>query len=64
MLKRRLHPASLFLTDFISLFMYLFLAVLGLRGCAGFRCSKPRLLSSCSMRVSLAVASLLPEHGF
>ena len=40
MLKRRLHPASLFLINFI----YLFLAVLGLRGHASFSCGKPRLL--------------------
>ena len=42
-------PAGVFFLLFLNeLFMYVFLAALGLRCCTGFLCGEQGLLSSCS----------------
>ena len=48
----------------VILFMYLFLAVLGLRCCmwAFLRCGEQGLLSSCSQRLLIVLASPVAVH--
>jgi len=63
MLKRRLHPASLFLINFIYLCIYfwlcwVFVAVQALVA------ASPGYSPVAVCGLLIAVASLLPEHGF
>ena len=54
----------LLLLLFFLIFIYLFLAALGLGCCAFSRCSEQGLLFIAMCRLLIAVASLVAEHGF
>ena len=53
----------LLLLLFFLIFIYLFLAALGLGCCAFSRCSEQGLLFIAMCRLLIAVASLVAEHG-
>ena len=55
---------SIYFLLYINFVIYLFLAALGVHCCARAfsSCGEQRLCSRCSMRASLAVASLVAEH--
>ena len=63
-LKKTSFPLLLFFFFLINLFIYLFLAALGLRCCtrAFSSCSKPGLLLIAVRGLLTAVSSLVAEH--